>query len=641
MRIPLQSGALQSTDLEAWLDRWDDSALLFLQHVTRVTLVNTNGHLIRQLAISRRRDEETHAGSELAGVSGEIAVSSDGRSWAIYRSNVPTPTGVERARKATAPSTPIAVAIPLGTTDIGQTYAGLPVTPIRVPLFANAQFDPLTSRADFADTAWNAALVDLVATVWLEAVLDRFERDPQATWQAMPLPCTDDTEAPSLVTGALEAAVIDKARQAVASRVSFPVPEQGHVSLARLAVEAPRLEGILQEGEIARLAGLSATLPFSVRDLAGRWRSVLDDWRSHGPDLPEPVSVEQALDLVDDVGRPVDLTIALVAAAIQEGLGDALLDLPCVIAHDGRRLVPPDETATAALSTETTPLAEQLGISTLIHPAHLADNNGALTVLAWLRECGALLDSSDDGEVVRRLAKAGRSGRCIDSPLTDEQLRALRDAFEQIAPVDRTALGPDVGSAVRLESYNYDAKRQGSTGTARPTDGRARTRTRSPRSRERNTGSARPIDAYLPRAIDKEPDSFAVAAGEASALEWLSDHYAKALRSQAGREGLGALRFLRLLGAETTPRLQPHEQLSQRYQSEAQRGLPRQVEGGPETRASAMRAKGATYTLEDLDSPDLTAVITDISRERAGQEAAREGRGCPCGTWSSMGPPLE
>ena len=287
----------------------------------------------------------------------------------------------------------------------------------------------------------------------------------------MPLPCAGEGEAAGVI-GALEAAVLEKARQAVASRLSFPVPGQRHISLSRLAVEAPPLEGILQEAEIAQLA---------------------------------------------------------------------------------------DE------------------------------------VLTWLREEGALLDGSDGAEVVRRLAEAGRSGRSIDSPLTDEQVRALGDAFERMAPKDRAALGSDVGRAVRLQSYTYD------------TEG------------HKKTGAARPVDAYLPRAIDRERDSFAVAAGKSQGLVWLSDRYAKTLRSQAGREGIGALRFLRLLGAETAPRLQPHPQLEQRYTRESQLGLPEWIADGSEARSSAMSGRGATYTLEDHDSPDLLAVITDISRERQGK----------------------
>ena len=618
LRIPLQDGTLQSSQLEAWLDRWNDSALLFLRHVVRVTLLDPNGGPIRQLALSRRREEDLLSGSKPAAISREFADTGDRRSWAVYSADFPTPAGVSRARKATGSTTPVAVALPLdpaktdpdgatrrpgpdvaaalqlGPAEGGQIHAGLPVAPMRSPLFANAQFDPLASRESLAPTAWNEALVKLVAELWSEAVLDLFGRDPQAAWRAMPLPCAGEGEAAGVI-GALEAAVLEKARQAVASRLSFPVPGQGHISLSQLAVEAQPLEGILQEAEIAQLADLCATLPIDVRDPAGRWRSVLDDWRSHGADLPEPVTVERALDFVDDEGRPVGSTIALVAVGLREGLGARLLELPCVIARDGRRLVPPAAASTTAVCAETAPLAEQLGIATLLHPAHLAPTNGAPEVLTWLREEGALLDGSDGAEVVRRLAEAGRSGRSIDSPLTDEQVRALGDAFERMAPKDRAALGSDVGRAVRLQSYTYD------------TEG------------HKKTGAARPVDAYLPRAIDRERDSFAVAASKSQGLVWLSDRYAKTLRSRAGREGIGALRFLRLLGAETAPRLQPHPQLEQRYTSESRLGLPEWIADGSEARSSAMSERGATYTLEDHDSPDLLAVITDISRELQGK----------------------
>ena len=592
-RIPLQAETLESSELEGWLDRWDDSALLFLRHVDRVTLLGLNGGPIRQLALSRRQDSDT--GSEPSAMVRELAETADGRSWAVYCADVPSPRDLLRAQKATGSTTPVAVALPLGPAEAGQVYAGLPVASISAPLFANAQFDPLTSRTDFADTRWNDALVHLVAEVWAEAVLDLFGRDPQAAWHAVPLPDPREGEVGSGVVPALEAAILAKARQALGSRLSFRVHEQGQVSLSELAVETLSLEELLHEGEIAKLAGLSATLPSMVRDPAGRWRLVLDDWRSHRADLPEPVSVERALEVVGDEGRPIGSTIALVAAALREGLDARLLELRCVIAHDGRRLVPPAGASPAAVAAATTPLAEQLGIVTLIHPAHLTRTNGAPEVLDWLRECGALLDGSDDGEVVHRLARAGRSGGFLSRPLTDEQVRALRDAFQHIDPLDRVKLGPDVGRAVRLESYTYDV------------EGKKR------------VGSARPADAYLPRAIDRDRDSYSVAAGETQRLVWLSDSYQRTLRSEAGREGIGALRFLRLLGAETAPRLRSHPHPTKSYQSDMRRGVPRRVPGGPAARAQAMWERGAEYTLQDQDSPDLQAVIKGIARERQGR----------------------
>ena len=603
LRIPLQPGRLQSRELEDWFDRWDSSALLFLRHVACVRLLDRDGSPIRELRLSRRAGEDLAVGSDPAAVSREFADTADGRSWVVYSADFSTPEGVERARKAMGPTTPIAVAFPLGNSDAGQIYAGLPVAPIRSPLFANAQFDPLTSRTDLAGSAWNIALVSLVAEMWAEAVLDLFRRDSKTAWRAIPLPHSGEKDGVSSpVIETLEAAVLDKARGVVASRLSFPVPEQGDVNLSQLAVEAEPLEGVLQEDEIARLAALGATLPIGVRDPAGRWRAVLEDWRSQRDDLPAPVSVKRALNLLYDGRRPAGPTIALVAVALRQGLGTSLLGLPCVIAHDGQRLVPPPPNSAAVVSAGTAPLAEQLGISTLLHSDHLADANGAPEVLAWLRECGVLLDRADDAEVIRRLAKAGRSGSSIGSLLTVEQVRALRDAFEPLSRSDLAGLGPDVGRAVRLESYRYDA------------------------NGHKEPGTARPVDAYLPRAIDTGLGSFAAAADKSQNLVWLSDHYAKTLRSPAGPEGIGPQQFLRLLGAETAPRSRPHPQLLPRYQSDGRQGLYRDIEGGPEARKSAMKERSATYTLEDHDSPDLLAVTMDIALEQRGERRRARAR---------------
>lgn len=43
--------------------------------------------------------------------------------------------------------------------------------------------------------------------------------------------------------------------------------------------------------------------------------------------------------------------------------------------------------------------------------------------------------------MIRRLATAGQAGKCFDEPLTDDQLRALRDAFEEVPAETRDELG--------------------------------------------------------------------------------------------------------------------------------------------------------------------------------------------------------
>lgn len=602
LRVPLRLEALQPQEIEDWFDDWDASALLFLRHVARVRLLGSSGGSTRELGLSRRKAEVSNSNTALASLSRDVVNAADGRSWLVYSTEFPTPAGLSRAQKETGNLTPAAVALPLSGSDAGQIYAGLPVVRAKSPLFANAQFDPLTSRSDFDDNPWNATLVKLVAELWSEAVLDLFERQPASAWRAIPLPHADVDGTSSTMVKALEAAVLDQARGRVAAHLSFAVPGRGRLHLSDLAVESEPLEGVLQATEVARLAQLRAALPNNVRDPAGRWRPVLADWRTHRDDLPDPVSVEQALDLLGDSKRPPYPDIALAAVAIREGLDEKLLEVPCVIAQDGQRRAPPDHDSALALVSGAAPLAEQLGLVAQLHQAHLATTTDATEVLAWLRKCGALLDGSDNTEMLRRLARAGQSGRMVKSPLADDQVRSLRDAFEHLDTNEQEELGPQVGRAILLTSFSHDAEGQ------------------------RVPSVARPVDAYLPRAIDRASDSFAVAAGESPGIVWLSSHYARVLRPPEGQPVAGPQAFLRLLGAETAPRLLPHPHLIDRYTYEHRRGLPLNVNGGPAARISAMTKLGATYTLEDHESPDLLAAVTSISLEQQGEDRRTRAR---------------
>ena len=523
-RVSLTEGRVALEELAGWLDRWSDAGLLFLRNVAEVRLRESGGGTIRHLSV--RRD----AGKWIdAGVAVRLAIrrqhvkAADGRSWMVYSADVPTPAGVCRVHKAMEPTTPVGVALPLHRTSVGQIYAGLPVTDTPLPVFLNAQFDPLTSRRDLADTPWNRALVPLVADVWSHAAVDLFGINPASAWPAMPTGIESDGEEVSSLVGKLNVVIVDSARHSVAERVLVDVHGKGRFGLAQLAVEARPLEGVVTADETATLVGMPTTLPTAVRDTDGKWRAVLDDWRDAGADLPEPLSVERALELLRDPNRPVQSTIALVAAGVRDGLGDRLVQLPCLVASDERRLVPPSMDSPEAVAVEVSALARELGIVTALHAKHVEETNDAREIIAWLRELGALLDGTDDSVVVHRLAWAGRSGRRIAEPLTDGQVDALRRAFELIDPAERRALGRNVGRAVVLSAYGYEL--------------------RGGRKRRREILSP-PIEAHLPRSIDRGRDSFSVAADRSPGVVWLSARYARALKSSAGRAGDWRTAFL-------------------------------------------------------------------------------------------------
>ena len=599
LRIPLEEGSVNSEELVGWLDSWDASALLFLRGLSRVTLLAPKGETLRELTLERSSSEAVVISHNP--VTGTVlchqANARDGRSWAVYRAEVESPEGVSRTHKATGAETTVSVALPLGPAQSGAIYAGLPVAPVSSPLFVNAQFDPLTSRLDFADNDWNRALIPLVAKVWSHAALDLFVRNPKIAWLAIPVAKTVDENARQSFVEIVEEEITKRARGWLSSHLSFQVYGKGFVHLSDLAVEAQPLEHILTEPETAALAELPATLPTGTRDEYGRWREVLEDWRCAGSDLPEPVSVERALDLMRDEHRSVDSTIALAAIALEQDLGERLKELPCVIAHDGRRHVPPSKNSPHAVARKVSPLGQKLGLVTVLHDAHLVDGGSASTVLKWLKELGALLDGSDDRAMVCRLAAAGQSGYRFDAALTDEQALALREAFELLNPSARAEVGTAIGGAILLEAYTYDGRRPRRT-------------------------SARPAEAYLPRRIDRDPDSFAIAAEKTPNMVWISERYSELLRSPVGRQGVGAQRFLRLLGAETVPRVRPHPGLQQRF-SGLRTGLHKSAAGSPELRRREMSRRDATYTLQDFHSPDLQAVAEDIAGERLGKRRRR------------------
>ena len=263
LRIPMKEEALSPDELVAWLDRWDDAALLFLRNVLRVALLASGGETIRELSLRRTYQEGVTVGesSIVETVFRHHAEVDDGRSWAVFSAEVESPKGLSRARKATGPTTPVSVALPLSPVRSGMVYAGLPVAAAYSSLFVSAQFDPLTNRLGFADNEWNRALIPLVAELWSHAALDLFSRDPRAAWLAMPVAQTLEEGTGWSVVRQIEEEATSRARHWLSSRLSFHVHGKRLVSLSELAVEAPPLEHIITETETATLAALPATLP--------------------------------------------------------------------------------------------------------------------------------------------------------------------------------------------------------------------------------------------------------------------------------------------------------------------------------------------------------------------------------------------
>lgn len=592
LRLPSSVGQLSLADVGQWLASWGDAGLLFLDSVESVELLNDVNTSEVALRLAWQPGAVTRQGSERRGfrVTRRLATGSQGGEWVVYSAEVPTPSGVERAYKAAGSSVPVAVAFSRTGDTRGYLHVGLPLVPTGLPFRVHSQFDPLTSRQGLAATPWNDVLQRLLIDFWLVAVSDLFDADPQSSWRCIPL--TEDdrrTAAPSMP---LEDAFAARAAQELPAALHVTTADGQRLRLGEVASEVAGLEGVLTDGEIANLAGLKATLPHSARDVAGRWRVVLGAWRSLGSVQPE-VTVRRALSLVREASLPPERMVPLLAAAIGERLGDELVTLPCLVTDGLSRICPPSSRDAHGILLEPSPLADRLQLGHRLHGAHLAPCTEAGVIAEWLQSRGAVLDPTDAGSVLRRVADAGWAGNALSSKLGDGLLLTLRDLFEELPIADRDKLGVGVGRAVRLDGFRYDSvERRVPLITA-------------------------PADAYLPRAIDHGSDSFCVAAARTEGIVWLDPRYAAVLQSPVGRGGLGALKFLRLLGAETGPRVRPHEKGVVRYTSDSRKGVAAFLPGSPVERGRAVTELQATYTLDDYECPDLQAVVEDIARDRS------------------------
>lgn len=593
LRVPLTDGLLDPSELMAWCSDWDDSSLLFLKSVRQVAF--TTGTSTRALRLSARSAGSWTArlGGEPTEVSHQVMHAPDGRAWSRYSADAVSPPGLHRANKRAEATTPVSVALCHdASADTGVVHAGLPVAATDLKLRVNAQFDPIASRQGFTSGAWNKALARRVAELWAAAILDRFLEAPAASWALVPLreKAEDVHDSRRGLLDLLADDVIAGALSTVAPQLRLPL---GHEALPvdQLAVEHAELEGLLTDAELADLAHLDAALPQECRDAEGLWRLVLDNWRAAGISLPPAVTVAEAIGLVEDEDRHPVATIGLMAAGLDTGLHAQLGELRCLVLTDsGTRVTPPRPDELRVLSIGEPGLAGTLGIADQLDDAYAEDSEQCLSVRKWLVRHHALITATDDPAVLELVAAAGGKGLSFQSPLADGQLTAVRDVMETLSQPDRERLGRGLGRALRFEAVTYVRGKPARTTT-------------------------RPSEAYLPKAIDREPDSFAVAADTAPDIVWIAPRYAIALRSPLGRPGLGAQRFLRLLGAETAPRVIPHPRLNPRY-SDRRLGLSIQIGDSPPARQQALRDLQATWTLDDRHSPHLQVVLRDIAADK-------------------------
>ena len=235
-----------------------------------------------------------------------------------------------------------------------------------------------------------------------------------------------------------------------------------------------------------------------------------------------------------------------------------------------------------------------LGIGHHLDPA-FRHRRGWKIVRDWLRREDHLLQEATDAEALWVLSEAGDDDE-LPETLTDNQAESLRAAFEQLAPAARQALGPGVGRAVRFVATTYDS------------------------AGKRVTTTARPCDAYI---IERESNTWRVAAGTTPDL---CGSTVDTPRSCGQRPVAKASEPNGSFGSweqRPHPRLIDHPANYQRYPSSQRKGVPRGATGSPQRRRTQMVEANATYTMGDLFSPDLDAVLARIAAEKKATDRVR------------------
>ncbi|GAA4991700.1 hypothetical protein GCM10023205_74940 [Yinghuangia aomiensis] len=610
-RIPLAESEICESEVAAWFAGWDDGALLFLRNLREVR-VDVGGRLLRRLGL-RWSAGESRVRMRVGGIDAAVRMRrAEGAkaAWRVFNAELPCPDGALRRHKAVGARVPVAIALPMGAGAAGVVHAGLPMAALDVPVRVHTQFDPLVSRRDFVDSAWNSAMVERVADLWAAVIPGVLGGDAPTAWHLVPRdrpsPPQPSTATPgdrttgataphsTLLAERLRAALVARARGEVADRLRLACPDGTRRGLKELAVEERRLEGVLGDRPVARQGGGEALFPRASRDRGGRWRRVLADWRAAGVvPLPDEVTVVDALSLLveetdgDAGGDGLDTpsAIRLAAAALHAGLEEPLLRLPWVRAADGRRHAPPvpgsRHVFVRGAAGDRGP-AGRLGMALVLDPAFADESAASRTVVDWLVDRDCVLDGDDVTAVVERVACVGDAGRVFGAD--DQQLAHMQSMFAVIGEAGRRHVGSRVGRALRF---------RGHTGQPIP-----------------------PGALYLPEELDPAgADGFAAAAADTPGLHWLHPDYAAVLPPSA--DGLSRGAFLRALGVADAPRLVRPGGDGKTYATDRYPGpgLPADAPDTPQARTRALGRVGADHTLDDRDSPDAVAVAAAIAAE--------------------------
>jgi hypothetical protein len=599
--VPLRP-EIDTAELRNFIADFGAQALIFLRSVRSVSLTDlASGETVINHRL-RERERATLALTICGRVlDAERVVLTDparGQRYTRYLVEWPLDDDDRRHNKATGPTTTLGIALATRP-EAGLLYDRLPLpVPCALPVGLNAQFDPDTARSTLHDNTWNGRRFAELGRLLAAAVLDAFQLKTSTGWAAVPLQADVPDGVSEWLRDRYETDVIAETQQRLGEDLRI-VCRGSARQLEEIVLEEKRLERVLTTADQEELAPGFFAVSSEDRDRAGRWRSVLEELgRSHVLGVNEALALLERTD--QELGdREPEWFIDFARAAKDVELFEAFCQYAGVLLASGQRIVPPgrNEPRSLVVRQESQSLAAKLGLALPIHPVYLGGNVAARTVRSALESAGLLVDTYEaDHEALALLARGSAETVQLDDP----ELIMLRDAFERLSTDDQRSLGLKIGRAIMLRGFRYDD------------------------AGKREDCWVSPADAYLPRQIDRETDSFAKAASKTPGITWMSDDYARLLK-RSNRQELGPQRFLTRLGAQTMPRLIPPPNERNRYVDDPRGASPIQMWQIPDIQANELKSldRHTTHLIDDRWSPDLDAVLENIKKERPGKSRRR------------------
>jgi hypothetical protein len=518
-----------------------------------------------------------------------IVASANGESYRRYSTRRTVREGERRSNKATGDTTPIGVCVPVVGGRTLRLYDRMPLPVLTgLSIGLNAQFDPDSARSTLQLNKWNEVRFADVGKLVAWAALDAFARGTASAWNHVPLAA--EANRGEGWTEAQVRKLVAACHEELCQRLEVSTGA-GKTPLSKLVYEETELEPLLTENDLERLRPDCVAMPWAGRDTDGRWRLVLDELRQS-----VVVELAAALDIVDGgEGRSPEWYVTFAALAEAHNLTLEFTSRPGILLEDGTASTRPQPADTWVLVKRASPdaMATRLKLARQIHPAYLEADAPTSAFVGRLKKFGVLFDDRDAGADVFAILERGPAtgvGAELTVKLEDGDLLALREVWAQLPRERHSALGPRIGRCVELKATWY-----------RPDGGR-------------ESGWARPVEMYLPAAIDREVDSFAKAAGRAPGLKWADPEYGKLLKHLSGRSAIGAQRLLVAWGVAREPRLVKPADERVLWSRDTTPASPVGFMQTP-SQLQAIRADHRnTYLIDDHWSPDADAVVADIAK---------------------------